>query len=185
MRLSVSLISKSLKTLLHMNVNIDVYVGWKTLCIYNWLSQASYFNSLSLNFYIQNYLSRAAGKWHNICKPPAFRRFLTNTRSFLSFHWQWALLWVPTVFPFSFSSQIFFHSCMHAQSLSHVRLFATPWTVAHQAPLSMGFFQQESWSGLPFPSPGDLPHPGIEPLSPVSPALAGMHRAFTRHLMLL
>ena len=41
-----------------------------------------------------------------------------------------------------------------------------PWTVAHQAPLSMGFFGQEYWSGLPFPSPGDLPEPGIEPGSP-------------------
>ena len=48
-------------------------------------------------------------------------------------------------------------------SLSCARLFATPWTVACQAPLSMGFSRQESWSGLPFPSPGDLPDPGIEP----------------------
>ena len=43
---------------------------------------------------------------------------------------------------------------------------ATPWTVARQAPLSVGFFRQEYWSGLPFPSPGDLPHPGIEPTPP-------------------
>ena len=43
---------------------------------------------------------------------------------------------------------------------------ATPWTVARQAPLSMGFSRQEYWSGLPFPSPGDLPNPGIEPVSP-------------------
>ena len=50
--------------------------------------------------------------------------------------------------------------------LSRVRLFATLWTVAHQAPPSMGFSRQEHWSGLPFPSPGDLPHPGIEPRSP-------------------
>ena len=49
--------------------------------------------------------------------------------------------------------------------LSLVRLFATPWTVAHQARLSMGFSRQEYWSGLPFPSPGDLPNPGIEPRS--------------------
>ena len=42
----------------------------------------------------------------------------------------------------------------------------TPWTVAHQAPLSMGFSRQEYWSGLPFPSPGDLPNPGIKPGSP-------------------
>ena len=52
------------------------------------------------------------------------------------------------------------------KSLSRVRLFATPWTVAHHAPLSMGFSRQEYWSGLPFPSPGNLPNPGIEPRSP-------------------
>ena len=52
------------------------------------------------------------------------------------------------------------------KSYSCVRLFATPWTVTHQAPLSMGFSRQEYWSGLPFPSPGDLPDPGFEPGSP-------------------
>ena len=52
------------------------------------------------------------------------------------------------------------------KSLSRVQLFATPWTVAHQAPPSMGFSREEYWSGLPFPSPGDLPYPGIEPRSP-------------------
>ena len=53
------------------------------------------------------------------------------------------------------------------KSLSRVRLFVTPWTVAYQAPLFMGFSRQENWSGLPFPSPGDLPDPGIKPGSPV------------------
>ena len=52
------------------------------------------------------------------------------------------------------------------KSLSRVRLFATPWTVAYEAPPSMGFSRQEYWSGLPFPSPGDLPDAGIEPRSP-------------------
>ena len=51
----------------------------------------------------------------------------------------------------------------YAQSLSHVWLFATLWTVARQAPQSIAFFRQEYWSGLPFPSPGDLPNPGIKP----------------------
>ena len=51
-------------------------------------------------------------------------------------------------------------------SLSPVRLFATPWTVPYQAPPSMGFSRQKYWSGLPFPSPGDLPNPGVEPGSP-------------------
>ena len=52
------------------------------------------------------------------------------------------------------------------KSLGRVRLFATPWTVAYQAPPSTGFSRQEYWSGLPFPSPGDLPDSGIEPGSP-------------------
>ena len=52
------------------------------------------------------------------------------------------------------------------KSLSCVRLCETPWTVVHQAPLSMGFSRQEYWSGLPFPSPGDHPDPGIEARSP-------------------
>ena len=57
-------------------------------------------------------------------------------------------------------------STVCVKSLSHVQLFATPWTVAHRAPLSMGFSRQEYWSGLPFASPGDLPNPGTEPKSP-------------------
>ena len=57
---------------------------------------------------------------------------------------------------------------LKVKSLSRVRLFATPWTVAHQAPLSMGFSRQEYCSGLLFPSPGDLPDPGIKPGSPSS-----------------
>ena len=55
---------------------------------------------------------------------------------------------------------------MKVKSLSHVRLFVTPWTVVYQAPQSMEFSRQEYWSGLPFPSPGDLLNPGIEPGSP-------------------
>ena len=56
---------------------------------------------------------------------------------------------------------------------NRVWLFATLWTVARQAPLSMGFSREEYWSGLPCPSPGDLPNSGIEPMSLMSPALAG------------
>ena len=60
-----------------------------------------------------------------------------------------------------------------AQSLVHVQLFAALRTVARQAPLSVGFPRQEDWSGLPFPPPGDLPDPGIEPASLVAPTPAG------------
>ena len=64
-------------------------------------------------------------------------------------------------------------ACMPTKSLQLCPTFATPWTVAHQTPLSMGFSRQEYWSGLPCPPPGDLPNPGIEPMSLMSPALAG------------
>ena len=67
--------------------------------------------------------------------------------------------------------------CVLAQTLSPVLLFATPWTVACQAPLSKGFLRQECWNKLSFPPPGDLPDPGTKPSSAVSPALAG--RFFT------
>ena len=60
---------------------------------------------------------------------------------------------------------------MHVQSLGHVQLFVTLWTVDHTAPLSMGFSRQEHWSGLPSPPPGDLADSEVEPESLVSPAL--------------
>ena len=56
---------------------------------------------------------------------------------------------------------------------NHVQLFVIPWIAAHQAPLSMGSSWQEHWNGLPYTHPGDLPDPGIEPRSLMSPALAG------------
>ena len=66
---------------------------------------------------------------------------------------------------------------MHTHMLSHVRFFVTLWTVACQAPLSMGFSRHEYWSGLPFPTPKDLPDSGTESASLTSPALTG--RFFT------
>ena len=81
------------------------------------------------------------------------------------------------IFTFMCSPLITRNSLLLLLSLYHVRLFVTPWTVASQAPLSMGFPRQKYWSGLPFPSPGDLPNPGIKP---VSTALAG--RFFTTEL---
>ena len=62
-------------------------------------------------------------------------------------------------------------ACMRAQLLSHAQLFATPWVVALQAPLSMGFSRQEYWSGLPFPPPGNLPNPRIKPTFPALQAV--------------
>ena len=70
----------------------------------------------------------------------------------------------------------FYHSLCCPQSFTHVRLSATPWTVACQAPLPMKFSRQEYWSRLPFPSPGDLSNPGTESASLVSPAFSiGLH----------
>jgi len=68
-------------------------------------------------------------------------------------------------------THVFLYVC--AKSLQLCPTFVTPWIVARQAPLSIGFSRQEYWSGLPFPLPGDLPNPGIEPRSLTSPALAG------------
>ena len=67
-----------------------------------------------------------------------------------------------------------YYSLMHmCGSCSWVQLFVALWTVAHQDPLSMGFSRQEYWSGLPCSPPGDLPDPGIEPMSLTSPSFAG------------
>ena len=65
------------------------------------------------------------------------------------------------------------HAVRVLSCFSHVSLFATPWTIPRQAPLSMGFSRQEYWSGLPQPPPEDLPHPRIKPASLRTPALAG------------
>ena len=69
--------------------------------------------------------------------------------------------------------EMYFVKCVCVQLLSRVRLFLTPRVVACQASLSMGFSRQEHWSGLPFPSPGNLPDSGIKPVCPRFPALAG------------
>ena len=66
-----------------------------------------------------------------------------------------------------------FFLCIHAQTLNHCQHFVTPWTVAHQVPLSIEFSRQEYWNGLPFPIPGDRLDLGIKPTSPESPILAG------------
>ena len=68
------------------------------------------------------------------------------------------------------------HSGTESESISHSVMsnsYVTPWTVAHQASQSMEFSRQEYWSGLPFPSPRNVPHPGIEPASLLSPAQVG------------
>ena len=83
---------------------------------------------------------------------------------------------IEIIEPFQNSRKTVLSSCLHTRMLSCfscVQLFVTLWTVAHQVSLSMGLSRQEYWSGLPFPPLGDLPNPGIEPVSLMSPALAG------------
>ena len=89
-----------------------------------------------------------------------FSRQLSSMKIFKSVGWQRPHYSVPklTLLHEKHGSEV--------KSLSRVQLFSTPWTVAHQAPPSMGFSRQEYWSGLPFPSPGDLSNPGIEPRFP-------------------
>ena len=86
------------------------------------------------------------------------------------------LHWQVDSLPLNYLQSPYTYKCV-LSCFSCIRLFATLWTVAHQAPLSMGFSRQEYWSGLPCPPPRHLPNPGIKPASPVSPAWTG--RFFT------
>ena len=83
-----------------------------------------------------------------------------------AFHW----ILLPHNLPVGSPTEIWVVHVLLSR-FSHLQLFATLWTAAHQAPLSLGFSRQEYWSGLPCPPPGDLPNPGIEPTSPASSAL--------------
>ena len=90
---------------------------------------------------------------------------------FFVFQWIWKVVVNKSGTAHIVLSKLLPSASLCVQSFSCVQFFATLWTVAHQAPLSMEFSRQEYWSGLPFPSPGDLPDPGTESASPVSLAL--------------
>jgi len=100
-------------------------------------------------------------------KPRPRQSLVTLYRGFHLFLCEGMLMLLTSLF-----SAVYEMWCTYACVLSRVLLFSTPWTVACQAPLSIGFSRQEYWSGLPFPPPADLPDQGIKPMSPVSPALA-------------
>ena len=89
----------------------------------------------------------------------------------LSKHSEFDCWYIPFMKLLSCAVDISGLCCAILSHFSHVWLFVTLWTVAHQVPLSMGFSRQEYWSGLPCPPPADLPSPGIEPASPIPPAL--------------
>ena len=82
--------------------------------------------------------------------------------------------WISIVWPLTMSSVALKGMLCMLSCFNQVQLFVTPWTIAHQALLSMEFSRQEYWSGLPCPPPGDLPDPGMEPKSLLSPALASV-----------
>ena len=109
--------------------------------------------------------------WFTIMKNPN-KQFTEILNSFQD-SFENAIVLLMCKFPSEIISNSSFHLFYSIKNLqvkvkllSYVWLFATPWTVAHQAPPSMGFSRQEYWSGLPFASPGDLPNPGIDPTSP-------------------
>ena len=136
----------------------------------------NHFNDLKKKRFFFSKLSFKCTSFHSFCS------FLFSI-IFLLCLYSFYLIFIPLPFSFFWPSKKcfflllflispFFLLCFSllsesaVKSLSRVRVFATPWTVAYKAPLSMGFSRQEYWSGLPFPSPGDLPNPGIEPGSP-------------------
>ena len=137
-----------------------------------------FFITIQLFFYFWNYKSQSSSKT-NISPPipsPKFPFFLAFEGSYEIINTFYCNFQVE--FSTSFSALCSEHVCVCKLSgISHVWLFPTLWTVAHQAPLSKGFSRQEYGGGLPCPPPGDLPDPGIEPASLMSPALAG--RFFT------
>ena len=116
--------------------------------------------------FFKSFLLKSKYIWKSFTLPKCFPNF---SHSFAIF----------TILLYSYTTfyKIFLFYYIYAKSLSRVWLFAPPWTVAHEAPLTMGFPRQIYWSGLPFPSPGDLPDPGIEPMSLTFPAFSG--RFFT------
>ena len=96
--------------------------------------------------------------------------WIFNSKKIRSAHGLQSLNWQcsPSLLPWGthMSVSVCVCVCVCVCMLSHVQLFATPWTIAHQDPQSMGFFRQEYWSGLPFPIPSYRPAPGVKPVSP-------------------
>ena len=115
------------------------------------------------------------GKEPNSCECQLAERWPSHwpTCQYVSTSSSWCLKSLPPLVSAELSSISLLYcvwACVHAQSLSHVQLFVTLWTVACQAPLSMEFLRREYWSGLSYPPPGGLPNlPRVEPISPASP----------------
>ena len=111
------------------------------------------------------FLPGESHRWRNLVGYNPLGHEESDTTERLHFHFSLSAVLYPVPW-FILLHSIYILLCVGARSVSHVQLFVTPWTVARQAPPSMGFSRQEYWSGLPFPSRGDLPDPGIKPRSP-------------------
>ena len=141
----------------HQPLPVSLILQLLIMLLYS-LSLTSFFSFLFQVPHVSDtmqHLSFFVGLFYLGIMPSGFKQVITNYR--ISF--------------FNAEYYIYIYLCMHAQSLSHVQLFVTQWTVAYQAPLFMGLSRPGYWNGLPFPTPGNLPDSGINPKSPVSPAL--------------
>ena len=126
----------------HIDIDIQVVsISWLLLIMLLWTWECIYIFEMLISFPLDTY-------WEVGLQDPKTIPFFIFWGSFILFSIMEAPVYIPS------------NSC------SVMSDSATPWTVAYQASLSMGFFRQEYWSGLPFPSPGDLPDPGIKPKSP-------------------
>ena len=136
--------------------------GWNDLALHTFISLASHVPPSELHLPGQHVLCLEPQLLHSQAPSPSGATW----RPFLP-----CLSWLHSLPGFSHLSTHRLRdpgvNCYRTEK-NQLWLFATPWTAAHQAPLSMGFSRQEYWSGLPFPPPGDLPDPGIKPESQVS-----------------
>ena len=125
----------------------------------------------TLKSFLQHHSSKAAILWHSAFFIVQLSHpYMTTGKTIVLTRWTFVGKVMSLLFNMLSRLVITFlpRNKVKVKSLSHVGLFVAPWTVARQAPPSMGFSRQEYWSGLPFPCPGDLPNPGIEPRSPAS-----------------
>ena len=131
------------------------------------------FSSTTLTFLIDTVINYKASNFHtrNINFSAVLKVRISSWRTVLSFNSKQILTWMLQ-HKRNVEKGVILTGCALCAVLHHVWLFATPWTVAHQTPLPMGFSRQEYWSRLPFSPSGDLPKPRKKPVSLVSPTLA-------------
>ena len=144
--------------------------GPRPLCLHSCLTLYSNFLGLRLHFFLKEQLGTTSGKEEGVLSCDSASTSHQLKQSWASCLTSEGLSFLICKMGVIVTTKVVMRMvCV----LSRVLLFATLWTVARQPPLSMEFSRREHWSELPFPTPGDLPDPGIEPTSLTSPALAG------------